>query len=117
MSWSSGKDSAWALHVLRQTRGIQVAALITAFNSAADRERRPSVPELRLWPVELPWPSSNAVCEDLMCDLCRHAVAEHITAMAFGDLFLRHVRAYREGQLQGTGREPLSSTRLNLRPT
>jgi diphthamide synthase (EF-2-diphthine--ammonia ligase) len=63
--------------------------------------------ELPLWPVELPWPCSNAVYEDLMRDLCRHAVAEHITAIAFGDLFLRDIRAYREGQLQGTGLEPL----------
>jgi uncharacterized protein (TIGR00290 family) len=118
LSWSSGKDSVWALHVLRQTHGIDVAALITTFNCAADRVAMHAVRRrlveaqaqrvgLPLWAVELPWPCSNAKYEDRMRDVCGRAVAEGITAMAFGDLFLRDVREYREGRLQGTGLEPL----------
>jgi uncharacterized protein (TIGR00290 family) len=118
LSWSSGKDSAWSLHVLRQTSTVEVAALITTFNCTADRvamhavrrrlveaqAERVGVP---LWPVELPWPCANTVYEDLMAAVCRRAVAAGITAIAFGDLFLRDIREYRERQLQGSGLEPL----------
>jgi len=118
LSWSSGKDSAWALHLLRQIEQVQVAALITTFNSAADRvamhavrrrlvETQAERTGLPLWPVELPWPCSNSVYEDRMRDLFRRSVAEGITAIAFGDLFLQDVRQYRERQLEGTGLEPL----------
>jgi diphthamide synthase (EF-2-diphthine--ammonia ligase) len=62
---------------------------------------------LPLWSVELPWPCSNSVYEDLMAGVCRRAVAEGLSAIAFGDLFLRDIREYRERQLQGTGLEPL----------
>jgi diphthamide synthase (EF-2-diphthine--ammonia ligase) len=118
LSWSSGKDSAWALHVLKRLRDIEVVALVTTFNCAADRVAMHAVRRrlveaqaervgLPLWPVELPWPCSNAVYEDLMSGICRRAVAENIAAIAFGDLFLQDVREYRERQLQGTGLEPL----------
>jgi uncharacterized protein (TIGR00290 family) len=118
MSWSSGKDGAWALHVLKQTRGVEVTALITTFNGAADRVamhavRRSLVEEqaerigLPLWSVELPWPCPNSVYEDLMAGVCRRAVAEGVDTIAFGDLFLRDIREYRERQLQGSGLEPL----------
>ncbi len=118
LSWSSGKDSAWVLHVLKQVPGVEVTALITTFNGAADRVamhavRRKLVEEqaervgLPLWSVELPWPCSNSVYEDLMAGVCRRAVAEGVSAIAFGDLFLRDIREYRERQLQGTGLEPL----------
>ncbi len=62
---------------------------------------------LPLWPVELPWPCSNAAYEGLLQPVCRRAVDEGIGAVAFGDLFLEDIRAYRERQLQGTGLEPL----------
>jgi uncharacterized protein (TIGR00290 family) len=118
LSWSSGKDSAWALHLLRQTPGIEVAALITTFNSTADRVAmhavRRSLAEaqaerigLPLWPVELPWPCANGIYEDLMAAVCRRAVDAGLTGISFGDLFLRDIRDYRERQLQGTGLEPL----------
>src|SRR5271156_3151392 len=112
LSWSSGKDSAWTLHLLRQQPDIQVAALITTFNSEAGRVamhavRRQLVEEqairtgVPLWPVELPWPCSNVEYEDRMRAVCQHATAEAITAVAFGDLFLQDVRDYRVRQLQG----------------
>jgi uncharacterized protein (TIGR00290 family) len=118
LSWSSGKDSAWALHLLRQTPGIEVAALITTFNSTAGRVAmhavRRSLVEaqaerigLPLWSVELPWPCANGVYEERMAEVCRRAVAEGLTGFAFGDLFLRDIREYRERQLEGTGLEPL----------
>lgn len=118
LSWSSGKDSAWALHLLRQSSDIEVAALLTTFNSAADRvamhavrrslvESQAERTGLPLWPVELPWPCSNAEYERLMAAVCERAATEGFTAFAFGDLFLEDIRAYRIRQLQGTGLEPV----------
>lgn len=118
LSWSSGKDSAWALHLLKQQPDIQVAALVTTFNSGANRvamhavrrvlaETQAERTGLPLWPVELPWPCSNAEYEDRMRTVCQRAVAEGIDAVAFGDLFLQDIRDYRVGRLQGTGLEPL----------
>lgn len=118
LSWSSGKDSAWALHLLSQRKDVRVAALVTTFNSAANRVAmhavRRSLVEaqaervgLPLWPVELPWPCSNAQYEEIMRTVYQRAVAEGIAAVAFGDLFLEDIRAYRERQLEGTGLEPI----------
>jgi len=118
LSWSSGKDSAWTLHLLRQCPDIQVGALITTFNSEADRVAMHAVRRalveaqgertgLPLWAVELPWPCSNSEYEDRMRGVCRRATAEGITAVAFGDLFLQDIRDYRIRQLQRTGLEAL----------
>jgi uncharacterized protein (TIGR00290 family) len=118
LSWSSGKDSAWTLHVLRQQPGIQVAALITTFNSEADRvamhavrralaEAQAERTGLPLWAVELPWPCSNEEYERRMRAVCQRAKDEGITAIAFGDLFLEDVRNYRIRQLEGSGLAPL----------
>jgi diphthamide synthase (EF-2-diphthine--ammonia ligase) len=62
---------------------------------------------LPLWTVPLPWPCSNEDYERAMAEVCRKAVAAGVQAVAFGDLFLADIRAYREKQLQGTGLEPL----------
>jgi uncharacterized protein (TIGR00290 family) len=118
LSWSSGKDSVWALHRLRQQPDIEVVALLTSFNSAAGRVAMHAVrralvdaqavrTEIPQWSVDLPWPCSNAEYEERMRGVCQRAVAEGITAVAFGDLFLQDIRDYRERQLQGTGLEPL----------
>jgi len=118
LSWSSGKDSAWALHLLRQQQGLEVCGLVTTFNTSANRvamhavrrslvEAQAESVGLPLWQVELPWPCSNAEYEERMAAVCRRAVSEGITAVAFGDLFLEEIRAYREKQLAGTGLEPL----------
>jgi uncharacterized protein (TIGR00290 family) len=118
LSWSSGKDSAWALHLLRQDPSIELAALITSFNQSANRvamhavrrelvRKQAEAVRLPLWAVDLPWPCSNAIYEQCMGDVCRRAVHEGLTAIAFGDLFLRDIRAYRERQLQATGLEPM----------
>ena len=118
MSWSSGKDSAWTVHLLRQDPGIELAALLTTFNGAADRVAMHAVRRelveaqaqrigLPLWSIDLPWPCSNAVYEDLMQAMCRRAVEDGITAVAFGDLFLQDIRQYRERQMDGSGLKPL----------
>jgi uncharacterized protein (TIGR00290 family) len=118
LSWSSGKDSAWTLHLLRQQPDIQVAALVTTFNSAANRvamhavrralaEAQAGQTGIPLWAVELPWPCSNLYYEERMRAVCQRATTEGITAIAFGDLFLQDIRDYRVRQLQGSGLEPL----------
>jgi uncharacterized protein (TIGR00290 family) len=118
VSWSSGKDSAWTLNKLRQQPGIEITGLLTSLNSEFDRvamhgtrrrvlEAQAAAAELPLWVVPLPWPCSNEVYEERMAEACRRAIAERIDAVAFGDLFLADVRAYRERQLTGTGLEPL----------
>jgi uncharacterized protein (TIGR00290 family) len=118
LSWSSGKDSAWALRLLRQSPQYEIVGLLTTFNQSADRVamhavRRSLVEEqaraagLPLWTIPLPWPCSNEQYESLMSQACRDAVAQKIDCVAFGDLFLEDVRAYRERQLSGTGLTPV----------
>jgi uncharacterized protein (TIGR00290 family) len=118
LSWSSGKDSAWALHVLRQQSNVEVVALLTTFNEVADRVamhavRRPLVEaqaaaaKLPLWQAPLPFPCSNAEYESRMHVVVDRARQEGVTHVAFGDLFLQEVREYRMRMLSGTGIEPL----------
>jgi uncharacterized protein (TIGR00290 family) len=118
LSWSSGKDSAWALHLLRNDPTVELCGLLTTLNAEFGRvamhgtrrsvlEAQARAAELPLWIVPLPWPCSNEVYEQRMAEVCRRAVQERIDAVAFGDLFLTDVRVYRENQLKGTGLEPL----------
>jgi len=118
LSWSSGKDSAWALHVLRQRPDIEVVRLVTSLNAEANRvamhavrrsllEEQARSADLLLSIVELPWPCSNDQYEALMSQQCARLAADGVQGIAFGDLFLRDVRAYRESRLAGTGIEPL----------
>ncbi len=118
LSWSSGKDAAYALHRLRQQDGVEVAGLLTTLNGAFDRVAMHGVREalleaqaeaagLPLWKVPLPWPCSNEAYEAAMAGACARAAAAGIEAMAFGDLFLEDVRSYREARLAGTGLAPL----------
>ena len=118
LSWSSGKDSAWSLHVLRQQREYEIAGLLTTFNEAADRvamhavrrelvERQAVAAGLPLWNVPLPWPCSNEQYELLMAETCARATADGIEGIAFGDLFLEDVRGYREKQMRNTGLLPI----------
>jgi uncharacterized protein (TIGR00290 family) len=117
LAWSSGKDSAWALYQLRR-QNVPVGALLTTLNSAVDRvamhgvrrsllESQAEAAGLPLWRIPLPWPCSNADYETQMAEACRRAVVEGFDTIAFGDLFLREVREYRERQLAGSGLTPL----------
>jgi len=118
LSWSSGKDSAWTLYTLRQRPEFEIVGLLTTFNQASDRvamhgvrrslvELQAAAAGLPLWAVPLPWPCSNEQYESLMAETCAKAVTEGIEGIAFGDLFLEDVRAYRIKQMAGTGLEPL----------
>jgi uncharacterized protein (TIGR00290 family) len=118
LSWSSGKDSAWALHCLRQRADFEIAGLLTTFNQAFDRvamhstrralvEAQARAAGLPLHAVPLPWPCSNAQYETAMREACDAAVASGVDTMAFGDLFLEDVRRYREERLEGTGLTPV----------
>jgi uncharacterized protein (TIGR00290 family) len=118
LSWSSGKDSAWALHCLRQGGEYRVAGLLTTLNAAFDRvamhstrrallEAQARAAGLPLHTVPLPWPCSNEQYEAAMRTACEAALAAGVEAIAFGDLFLEDVRRYREEKLQGTGLQPV----------
>ena len=116
--WSSGKDSAWSLHVLRQRREVEVVGLVTTFNESANRvamhavrrelvETQARATDLPLLSVDLPWPCSNADYETRIRQLLMTARNDGITHCAFGDLFLADIRAYREKQLADVGLTPL----------
>jgi uncharacterized protein (TIGR00290 family) len=118
VSWSSGKDAAWALHVLQQIGAVEVVGLLTTTNEAFGRVAMHGVREalvaaqadaagLPLWEVPLPWPCANEAYEARMAQACARAVAEGIELIAFGDLFLEDVRDYRIQKLAGSGLSPL----------
>jgi uncharacterized protein (TIGR00290 family) len=118
LSWSSGKDSAWALHVLNQQHPGAVAALLTTVNEAVDRvamhavrrevlEAQAAAAHLPLRVVPIPHPCPNEVYEERMGHAVADALASGFTHVAFGDLFLEDVRRYREERLAGTGLTPL----------
>jgi uncharacterized protein (TIGR00290 family) len=118
LSWSSGKDSAWTLHTLRQQAKFEVVALLTTVNSAYQRVAMHAVREelleqqadalgLRLVKVPLPWPCSNEEYERAMEAALAQARRDGIRHIAFGDLFLEDIRRYREAKLAGTGIEPV----------
>jgi uncharacterized protein (TIGR00290 family) len=118
ISWSSGKDSAWLVHVLRSTAGIDIGGLLTTINEPAQRvamhavrvellEAQADALDLPLWKVPIPSPCTNEAYEHAMGDAVSRAVSEGFTHVAFGDLFLEDVRRYREERLAGTGLVPL----------
>jgi uncharacterized protein (TIGR00290 family) len=118
LSWSSGKDSAWALHVLRAERDVDVVGLLCTLTVVQDRvamhavrrellEAQARAVGLPLWLVPLPTPCSNREYEEAMGDVLVRARAAGVDAVAFGDLFLADVRRYREERLSGTGVRPL----------
>jgi uncharacterized protein (TIGR00290 family) len=117
-SWSSGKDSAWMLHVLQQQYPGALAGMLTTFNERFERvamhavrrllvEQQAAATGVPLHAVHLPWPCSNEEYEARMGAAVRGFVQDGFTHVAFGDLFLDDVRAYREARLAGTGLQPL----------
>jgi uncharacterized protein (TIGR00290 family) len=126
VSWSSGKDSAWMLHVIRTERLGTPAALLTTINETADRVAMHAVRTdvlraqadaagLPLITVPIPSPCSNEIYEERMAAACRAAVADGFSHVAFGDLFLDDIRRYREERLAGSGLTPMFP--LWMRPT
>lgn len=118
LSWSSGKDSAWSLEVIRREGQYDVKALLTTVNAEYHRVAMHAVREsllraqakstgLPLVTVPIPNPCPNAAYEEAMAAAMRRARSEGITHMIFGDLFLEDIRRYREEKLAGTGIEPV----------
>lgn len=118
MSWSGGKDSAWALHIIRQDSRYDLQGLVTTVNSAFRRvaihgfrtellEFQAERLRLPLCTVPLPDPCTNETYEAEMMRIFNLAKEKGITGVVFGDLFLEDVRAYRERQLGTIGLEPL----------
>jgi uncharacterized protein (TIGR00290 family) len=118
VSWSTGKDSGWMLHVLQQRHPGCVAGLLTSMNETVRRVSMHGVREdvlraqaaaanLPLYTIPLPYPCTNEIYERRLKDAVGNAVQEAFTHVAFGDLFLEDVRRYREERMAGTGLEPL----------
>ncbi len=118
LSWSSGKDSAWALHLLRAQADVEVVGLLTTFNGVAERVAMHAVRRtlveaqaervgLPLWSYDLPSPCSNSEYEAVLGRVFARAREAGVEAIAYGDLFLRDIREYRERQMEGTGLQPI----------
>jgi uncharacterized protein (TIGR00290 family) len=118
LAWSGGKDSAWALHVLRQAGEIEIAGLFTTVNQdtgrvAVHEVRRELLEEqalaagARLHAIPIPHPCPNAVYEHAIAQFVAQARRDGVTHFAFGDLFLEDIRRYREHQFARSGVEAL----------
>jgi uncharacterized protein (TIGR00290 family) len=118
LSWSSGKDSAWALVQLRRDPCVEVTGLLTTVSTPFDRvsmhgvrrellEAQSRAAGLPLHVVEIPYPCPNEIYAQRMEAAIVEARRHGVEAIAFGDLFLEDVRAYRERMLAPTGIEPL----------
>ena len=114
LAWSSGKDSAFALHVLRGMPDVEVVGLLTTVNETHDRvamhavrrtllEAQAGAAGLPLLIVRIPHACSNDVYEAAMGAALEEARARGVRGVAFGDLFLEDIRRYREKQMAGTG--------------
>jgi uncharacterized protein (TIGR00290 family) len=110
LAWSSGKDSAWALHTVRRAGQFEVVALLTTVNRTHGRVAMHAVREsllemqaaaagLPLVTVPIPSPCSNETYEAAMAEAMERAKDEGVRHVIFGDLFLQDIRAYRENQL------------------
>ena len=118
VAWSSGKDSAWALHEARRAGEVEIVGLLTTVTSEFGRvsmhavretllDRQAEVLGLPCRKVRIPWPCPNEMYERAMELALAEARADGITSAVFGDLFLADVRAYREVKMAGSGIEPL----------
>lgn len=118
LSWSSGKDSAWSLHVLRRQPDIELVGLFSTVNDEFERvamhavrlelvRRQAECVGLPLQLIAIPNPCSNSEYESIMNDFVAKAVEDGVECIAFGDLFLEDIRKYREDNLRGTGITPI----------
>ena len=118
ISWSSGKDSAFALHEVRRAGDYDVVGALTTVTETFGRVSIHGVREdilraqcgaagLPQWIVPIPYPCPNEIYEARMAEAVTRAVSEGITHIIFGDLFLADIRAYREQKLAGTGLTPV----------
>ncbi|MDH5611018.1 MAG: adenine nucleotide alpha hydrolase [Gammaproteobacteria bacterium] len=114
MSWSSGKDSAWALYQLQNNPEIDLVGLFCTINKEFNRvtmhgvrvellQKQADNIGLPLEIIEIPYPCSNIEYEQIMGEFVEKAKKMHIENFAFGDLFLEEVRNYREEKLKNSG--------------
>jgi uncharacterized protein (TIGR00290 family) len=114
VSWSSGKDSAYALYEARRQGLAEVVGVLTILNEAYERvamhgvrasllQRQIAALELPALKVMLPHPCSNEVYEARMGEACASLIAQGVRHIVFGDLYLEDIRAYREKQLAAVG--------------
>jgi uncharacterized protein (TIGR00290 family) len=118
LSWSTGKDSAWALHLLQKDPSVEVLGLFTVMNQKYHRvsmhatrmemlQRQAEAAGLPIETINLPDPCTNEQYEDIMRRFVTESADRRVECMAFGDLYLDDLRSYRENQLNGTGIDPL----------
>lgn len=118
LSWSSGKDSAWALQQLSKDKSMDLCGLVCTVNRSFERvamhavrvelvRRQAQALGLELKLVELPWPCSNNDYEDAMGTALTDLEQQGVEQLAFGDLFLQDVRDYRVSQLKESSIEPI----------
>jgi uncharacterized protein (TIGR00290 family) len=119
LSWSSGKDSAWALHILQGRDDVELVGMLTTLNQSAERvamhavreellERQALAADLPLTKINLPHPCTNDAYEAIMTEAMAELEASgRVDCIAFGDLFLEDIRAYRERNLSSTPFAPL----------
>lgn len=118
LAWSGGKDSAWALHLLRSSAELEIAGLFTTIDQQSRRvpmhevrvellEAQARAAELPLHTIPIPRPCPNAVYERAIAAFVAQVVNAGVIHVAFGDLFLEDIRRYRERQFAGSGVEPL----------
>src|SRR5262245_61402709 len=118
VAWSSGKDSAWALHEARRSGNFEMVGALTTVTDAFGRVSMHGIREellraqldaagLPAFVLYIPFPCPNEVYEQKMSAALEDARAFGVTHMIFGDLFLSDVRAYRERHLAGTGITPV----------
>ncbi|MDF1655385.1 MAG: adenine nucleotide alpha hydrolase [Coxiellaceae bacterium] len=126
LSWSSGKDSAWALCQMQQNPDIEVSGLFTTVNQKRDRvamhgvrhsllEQQAQQLNLPLHTIYIPEPCDNDTYLSVMQMFIDKAEHTQVKQMAFGDLFLEDIRSYRESQLESTSIKPVFP--LWLKPT
>lgn len=118
LSWSSGKDSAWALYKLQQSDEVEVTGLFTTINRVHGRVAMHAVTErllrlqarsieLPLRVIDIPHPCSNEQYDEIMSRFLQEVRCQGITRIAFGDLFLETVRHYREEKMDHSGITPI----------
>lgn len=117
LSWSSGKDSAWALHVLRRQSDMDVVGLFSTVNQEFERVAMHAVRNellqqqaesvgLPIQVIPIPNPCSHAEYENIMGEFIAQVKEQRMDCIAFGDLYLEDIRKYREEKLDGTGITP-----------
>jgi uncharacterized protein (TIGR00290 family) len=118
LSWSSGKDSAWALYLLEKDTNVDLIGLFTVVNEKYDRvamhavrtellQKQADALGFPLKIIHIPDPCNDEEYKKVMSGFMENVFSQKIEYMAYGDLFLQDIRNYRENHLKGTGIMPI----------